>query len=179
MAKRAKRSKRVRYVFAWTMGSRIPARFSPKVFGPILVKYLKLYNQKLAAEKLLEESTPESSPLHEAFNWDDASAAHQHRLDLARHLLRSLDYKFETPEGELRGRATTISERNLQPGKFFYSMLKPAEVLKGVEDDCVRSVEKIVAQLEHLTKRCPQILQGCSHLGVAIEQMRALKPKKA
>ena len=170
--------KRVRHEFAWTMGSRIPAKFSPKVFGPLLVKYLKMYKQKLAAEKLLLEATPPDSRLHELFNWDDASAAHQHRLDLARHLLRSLDYSFETPEGELRGRATTIIERNHQPGKFFYSMLRPAAVLKEVENDCMRSVEKVVATLEHLLKRCPQILQGCSHLGVAIEQMRALKPKK-
>jgi hypothetical protein len=57
-------------------------------------------------------------------------------------------------------------------------MLKPKDVLKEVEDSCMRSVEKVVAQLEHLLKRCPQILQGCSHLGMAIEQMRALKPKK-
>jgi len=170
--------KRVRFVFAWTMGSRIPARFSPRVFGPLLVKYLKLYKQKLAAEKLLLEATPPDSRLHELFNWDDASAAHQHRLDLARHLLRSLDYQFETPGGELRGRATTIIERDQNPGKFYYSMLKPKDVLKEAEDSCMRSVEKVVAQLEHLLKRCPQILQGCSHLGMAIEQMRALKPKK-
>ena len=170
--------KRVRFAFAWTMGSRIPARFSPRVFGPLLMKYLKLYKQKLAAEMLLKEAAPPDSRLHELFNWDNASAAHQHRLDLARHLLRSLDYQFETPGGELRGRATAIVERNQNPGKFYYSMLKPADVLKGAEDECVRSVEKAVTLLEHLLKKCPQLLLGCSHLGEAIEQMRALKPKK-
>ena len=171
--------RKVRYEYAWAVGSRIATRFSPKVFGPILMRYLRLYKQRLAAEKLLEEATPEDSRLHEIFQWDDAKAGHQHRLSQARHLLRSIDYKFETAGGEMQERATTISERTRQPGKYFYSSLKPAAVLKEAEDDCIRSVEKVVAQLEHLTKRCPQILLGCSHLGVAIEQMRALKPRKA
>jgi hypothetical protein len=172
-------AKRVRYEFAWTDGSRISARFSPKVFGPIIVKYLKLYKQRLAAEKLLLEATPVGSQLHDIFDWDDTSAAHQHRLFQSRHLLRALDYKFKIKGGgELRGRATTISERNLQPGKYYYSMLKPAQVLKEAEDDCARSVEKIVSQLDRIAKRCPQILQECSSLGEAIEQMRGLKAEK-
>ena len=171
--KRAKRAKRIPHSFAWATGSRIAARLPPKVFGPIIVRYLKLYKQRLAAEKLLEEASPEGSLLHVAFDWDDVSAAHQHRLFQARHLLRSLDYRFETPDGEMRGRATTISERNLSPGKYFYSVLRPSEVLKDAEESCDRAVDRLADQLERLMKRCPRVRKALPILGLAIEQMRA------
>jgi hypothetical protein len=177
-SKRSKRKKRIPHSFAWATGSRIAARLSPKVFGPIIVRYLKLYKQRLAAEKLLEEATPEGSCLHVAFDWDDRSAAHQHRLFQARHLLRSLDYRFETPDGEMKGRATTISERNLSPGKYFYSVLRPSDVLKDAEESCDRAVDRLADQLEHLMKRCPRVRKALPILGLAIEQMRALRTKK-
>ena len=174
-----KRAKRIRHSFAWATGSRIAARLPPKVFGPILVRYLKLYRQRLAAEKLLEEATPEGSLLHAAFDWDNISASHQHRLFQARHLLRSLDYRFETPDGEMRGRATTISERNLSPGKYFYSALRPSEVLKDAEESCDRAVDRLADQLERLLKRCPRVRKALPILSLAIEQMRAaLKDRK-
>jgi hypothetical protein len=47
-------------------------------------------NGKLTAEPIVEAARPESSPLHPAFNWDDESAAHQHRLWQARQLIRSI-----------------------------------------------------------------------------------------
>jgi hypothetical protein len=171
-------AKRVRYSFAWAVGSRIATRLSPKVFGPVLVKYMKLYKQKLAAEKLLEEATPPNSRLHIAFNWDDVSAAHQHRLDQARHLLRSLDYRFKTPDGEICGRATTISERNLQPGKYFYSILKPSDVLQEAEEGCGRAVSQLADRLEHLLKKCPKARKRLSKvLRPAIKKMRTFEPE--
>ena len=172
-------AKRVSYTFAWAVGSRIATRLSPKVFGPAIMKYLKLYKQKLAAEKLLEEATSEGNVLHDAFNWDDSSAAHQYRLSQARHLLRSLDYRFESPDGETSGRATTIGERNLQPGKYFYSALKPADVLKEVEEDCGRTAIRLADRLEHLLKRCPKARKRLAKvLEPAIKKMRAFGPKK-
>ena len=177
--KRAGRSKtgRVPYKFAWKEGSRLKGKLSPLTFGPIIVKYLKLYKQRLAAEKLLEEATPPDSVLHIAFEWNDALAAHQHRLSQSRHLLRSLDYVFDTPEGELKGRATTITERNMQPGKYFYSLIQPAEVLKSAREDCENSVRRSADQLESLMVRCPQVREMVPILDLAIEQMRAAAPK--
>jgi hypothetical protein len=168
---------RVPYKFAWKEGSRLKGRLSPLTFGPIIVRYLKLYKQRLAAEKLLEEATPPDSILHAAFNWDDASAAHQHRLAQSRHLLRSLDYVFDTPEGELKGRATTITERNMQPGKYFYSLIQPAEVLKSAMEDCENSVRRSADQLESLMVRCPQVREMVPILDLAIKQMREAAPK--
>ena len=78
----------------------------------------------------------------------------------------------------MKGRATTISERNLSPGKYFYSVLHPSDVLKDAEESCDRAVDRLADQLEHLMKRCPRVRKALPILGLAIEQMRALKTKK-
>jgi len=44
----------------------------------------------LTPEAVVEDARDPDSPLHGEFNWDDASAAHQHRLDQARALIRSV-----------------------------------------------------------------------------------------
>lgn len=41
---------------------------------------------------VVEAARDKHNPLHSEFDWDDASAAHQHRLDRARQLIRSVAY---------------------------------------------------------------------------------------
>lgn len=41
-------------------------------------------------EALLKSAQKRNSPLHQYFEWDDAKAANNYRLDQARHLLRSI-----------------------------------------------------------------------------------------
>jgi hypothetical protein len=45
---------------------------------------------RLTAEDVVEDATNSRSPLHSYFNWDDKAAAHLHRLEQARYLLRSI-----------------------------------------------------------------------------------------
>lgn len=40
------------------------------------------------AEAFLAEAADESCPIHDAFEWDDAVAGHEHRLNQARHMMR-------------------------------------------------------------------------------------------
>lgn len=44
----------------------------------------------LKPEFVLDEATNEGSPLHSAFEWDDAAAAHSHRINQARRLITSI-----------------------------------------------------------------------------------------
>lgn len=44
----------------------------------------------LQAEDVLEEAKNPASPLHPMFEWDNAAAAHQYRLDQARALIREV-----------------------------------------------------------------------------------------
>ena len=59
---------------------------------------------KLSQKKLLEpravvdEARPESSPLHDHFEWDDIKAGEAHRRQQARLLIRSIEFKIEEHE---------------------------------------------------------------------------------
>lgn len=44
----------------------------------------------MTAERLVAKASAEDSPLHPAFEWDDAAAAEEYRLTQARHLMRSV-----------------------------------------------------------------------------------------
>lgn len=43
-------------------------------------------------EGVVEAARDPDNPLHAEFNWNDEEAAHQHRLAVARHLLREIDF---------------------------------------------------------------------------------------
>ena len=45
----------------------------------------------LQSEAIVSEATPQEAPLHGYFPWDDATAAHEHRLEIARRLVRAIE----------------------------------------------------------------------------------------
>ncbi len=92
MTKQAKMKKR----FFWTDGCRLS--IDAQASGEELERL-----QPHSAEQVLSAACKRSSPLHRAFDWDDASAAHEHRLSTARLILRSLRYEVRlTPSGPMR-----------------------------------------------------------------------------
>jgi len=50
----------------------------------------------LKPKAVVDEARPESSPLHDAFEWNDTVAAEAHRRWQARNLIRSIEFKIET-----------------------------------------------------------------------------------
>ncbi len=55
----------------------------------------------LTAENVLSAATPEDHPLHGWFPWDDAEAAHKHRLNVARALIIQAKIIYERKEKRL------------------------------------------------------------------------------
>ena len=53
------------------------------------------------ASALVEIARPKTSPIHEAFPWDDKAAAHQHRLMVARTWIRRVTIVYEERETRL------------------------------------------------------------------------------
>lgn len=51
-------------------------------------------------EDVIEAAQPRSAPLHPYFEWDTKAAAHQYRLHQARYLLRAIEVKIVTRNGE-------------------------------------------------------------------------------
>ncbi len=56
--------------------------------------------QKLSAAALVEEGEDPKSPLHRAFDWNDETAAHAHRLHQARMLIREYTVLVQVTPGD-------------------------------------------------------------------------------
>lgn len=68
-----------------------------KVIGPEL---LKLANKgQSSARAILAAASPQRSPLHRYFEWDDATAAQTHREWQARNLAKAIYVKVASPSG--------------------------------------------------------------------------------
>lgn len=53
-----------------------------------LERLRNLHGGVITPQHIVTAARPKSSPLHGSFTWDDGDAAHQWRLEQARHLLR-------------------------------------------------------------------------------------------
>ena len=61
-----------------------------------LLALAELHQGRVTPEIVVEAARDPDSPLHSAFTWDDAQAAHEHRLAQARVLLRRVRVEIET-----------------------------------------------------------------------------------
>jgi len=78
--------------YAWAVGYH--AQVDAEQAGRALARLAQ--NGELTAERIVRAAKSERSPLHVGFPWDDAVAAHEHRLALARSMARSI--RVITPE---------------------------------------------------------------------------------
>tara|TARA_Y100000310_G_scaffold74364_2_gene70543 strand:+ start:782 stop:1288 length:507 start_codon:yes stop_codon:yes gene_type:complete len=53
---------------------------------------------QLTPERVVGEAAKKRSPLHPHFEWDDKIAAHEHRLDQARYIIRMVAVEMDDPE---------------------------------------------------------------------------------
>ena len=74
--------------FKAAAGSRFNKADAERI-GPELLR-LKKKHGVLTKDLLVQEGRRARSVLHGDFNWDDAAAAHAHRLEQARYMLRSI-----------------------------------------------------------------------------------------
>lgn len=79
-------------VYSWKKGamSAIDAQVAGEEFERLRVRQ----NGRLASRDVVDAARPASSPLHPAFEWDDAKAAEAWRVDQAGHMIRHIDVTF-------------------------------------------------------------------------------------
>lgn len=72
---------------------------SPRITKEVIKEILNVKKEKgLTPESIVERATNVHSELHELFNWDDNSAAHQWRLQQARVLINEIRVIIEEKE---------------------------------------------------------------------------------
>ena len=60
---------------------------------------------KVTPQIILDDARPDNSPLHKCFEWDDAKAAEEYRLQQARGILTALTVTVETTSEPIQVRA--------------------------------------------------------------------------
>lgn len=83
--------------YEWKQNTRIPVAAEVAV-----AEFRRIYatHHAVQPQTVVEESRPPDAPLHECFEWDDATAAAIHRDSQARYLLRSLVVVYRQQNGE-------------------------------------------------------------------------------
>lgn len=75
-------------VYAWKPKTNI--KIDPQLAGETVEMLRERLGGTVTPTDLLQHARASNSPLHEAFEWDDAAAAEQHRLEQAGQILRFL-----------------------------------------------------------------------------------------
>lgn len=101
-------------VYSWKYAQGIPADVAGKRF-----EELEQTHGAITPAIIVEDARGEESPLHPAFEWDDAKAAEQYRLKQAGTMLRALVVTVEEAEKPKPTRAyVNISEVSEKQGRF-------------------------------------------------------------
>lgn len=106
---------------------------------------IRAQHGKLTAEVVLDEATDPTHPLHNRLEWDDTVAAHQHRLEQCRQMIRSVKVKWrETDDGPVRSVRAFHSLPNEQAQTYepiddivedpFQLRLLKAEMLRAIAE---------------------------------------------
>lgn len=85
-------------VYRWKEGARL--RINAKVAGQELERIRTLHNGRLTPDDVLKEAKDRTSPLHDAFEWDNTKAAQQYRLQQAAYLVRSIEVVVTQPKNK-------------------------------------------------------------------------------
>ena len=68
-------------------------------------------NNGLCPEDIVDESRPETAPLHPCFEWDDPTAAELYRQHQARGIVRCITTTVEASDGPVETRAFVRAEQ--------------------------------------------------------------------
>jgi hypothetical protein len=101
-------------------------------------------DEMISPEKVVEAAKPKTSPLHDYFTWEDGEAAHQWRLEQARHLIRVVVDIIELPDKsqrEVRVFVSLPSDRNSEGGyRVMSRVLDDEEKKKEMLEDAMREL---------------------------------------
>lgn len=128
-------------VYKWKPGARI--KISAQTAGERIDALRNELGKPVTSKELLTDAENPKSPLHAAFEWDDALAAEQHRLKQAGHMIASLvcvKIKVQHPKEDRPRVITNV--------RAFHSIVENSE--RGYETTArVMSKSELRAQLLH------------------------------
>lgn len=120
---------------------------------------------ELRPSDVVEAAKADDHALHALFEWDDAKAAHAHRLDQARGIIRVI----RTDDPELEGQSVrAFYSLNAKSGTSYRSV---GDVL-GSRDLQARVMLNAERELEAFTRRYRELRHVCAKVTEALEVLR-------
>lgn len=110
----------------------------------------------LTPAAVVQEASKISHPLHSHFEWDDRKAAHQHRLNQARALIRSVRVVIKSETTRLT-HASYIHDPSLPPGKAGYAKVLR---IKTEQDLAMEALESEIDRAAGALNRAYSIAVG-------------------
>jgi hypothetical protein len=144
-------------VARWRDGMR--SSIDAKVAHAEFEKIRKANSGNLTPEDVIAKAVPKRSPLHAAFNWDDADAAGEYRKHQARNMINALVcYRKEAPKHPIRMYEVTRIVTATEPARKVYNTIEDicknpdsrAELFQTVLNELVRCRRKY-AQLREFS----------------------------
>lgn len=111
--------------YLWRNASRFTG-LDAQAIGEELDRVRQTYGVHVTAEQIVEAASDPANPLHDAFPWDDEKAAHEHRLSVARLLLRSVRVVIVTPERKEIEVGAFVSTPREKPNTRHYTTMEYA-----------------------------------------------------
>ena len=123
----------------------------------------------LRAESVVEAARDPGSPLHRYFEWSDERAAHQYRLEQARHLIRCSVTVLPNTEEPVRAFASLMPDRARAGGGYRRSV----DVLTDAE-----MRERLLSQALDELRRIRRTYQQLHELSLVFEAMDAVERRR-
>lgn len=148
----------IRYVFDEDEPVRIKAasKADPQVIGEALASIAERTDGVPDPSHVVNAARDEKSPLHQHFEWDDAKAAHAHRLDQARGLIRLIRVQDEET-GQIEPAYINISTNE---GRSY----QPVEKVKRSADLQLALLKQARRELDAWTKRYHTLRELCAEV---------------
>ena len=106
---------------SWREGYR--ASVSADIAYNVLNEIREANDGELIPEDIIKKAKLKKSPIHKAFNWDNESAANEHRLEQARNMSRSLNIIYtDMPDKPLKWLSvvTVANTKGKSPSRKVY-----------------------------------------------------------
>lgn len=142
--------------FVFREGARISGA-DPETVGRELARIRRKYG-RLESQNVLEEARAPDAPLHPVFPWDDAAAAEEHRLEIARRLIRAVYVKKpgEAARAVYHFVPGVARTGNYETSEVLAQQLDQFALALGEALKYLRSAEDRVAQLRRLADDQPE-----------------------
>ena len=111
----------------------------------------------LRAEDVVETARDPDSPLHRYFEWDNGVAAHQYRLEQARHLIRCSVTVLPNTEEPVRAFASLMPDRTRAGGGYRHTVdvLTDADMRERLLSQALDELHRVRRLYKRLTELAP------------------------